>query len=129
MSAQLALALTAPARPLARRTDQIGSHEAAEAARARIDTECAEVLAALHQHPNTTSRELAARSGLDRYLVARRLPELEERGQVKAKVFHQDLQRLDREVDTTMAPCAESKRLVHAIRWVAVQASAGRNAA
>ena len=35
-----------------------------------------QTLAALREHPDTTSAELAALADLDRYMVARRLPEL-----------------------------------------------------
>ncbi|MFW6340673.1 MAG: MarR family transcriptional regulator [Wenzhouxiangella sp.] len=45
------------------------------------------VLQMLHRYPGRTSRELATVTGLDRYLVARRLPELEpelaRRGEAK----------------------------------------------
>jgi hypothetical protein len=41
------------------------------------------VLAAVKAHPGKTSRELAAEADLDRYMVARRLPELEKLGVVK----------------------------------------------
>ena len=34
------------------------------------------VLAAVKAHPGLTSKELAAEAGLDRYMVARRLPEI-----------------------------------------------------
>lgn len=80
-STQLSLRLPAPprrqARSMARRTDGPGSHEAA---RLQVETGTAEndrqrVLEALRAHPGVTSKELAERAGLDRYLTARRLPE------------------------------------------------------
>jgi hypothetical protein len=40
------------------------------------------VYLALKDHPNTTSKELAAICGLDRHMVAKRLPELRETGHV-----------------------------------------------
>ena len=68
--------------PLARRTDPASSHEAAAQVTASgvRDSQCAAVLDALRRHPGSTSLELATASGLDRYVVARRLPELERDG-------------------------------------------------
>ena len=85
MIAQLDLSLSPPARPLARASDPITSHIAGEehvlSGRWRGDAE--RVLEALRYWPGRTSRELAERSGLDRYLVARRLPDLKETGHVE----------------------------------------------
>jgi hypothetical protein len=67
--------------PLARKTDPHTSHEAAHALvesgahQRQVD----QVLAALTQYPNRTSAELAAEAGFDRYMVARRLSDLEKR--------------------------------------------------
>lgn len=63
---------------LARRTDLSTSHEAAaEHVRSgRNFKQQTLVLAALKRTSNVTSRELAAAWNLDRYIVARRLPEL-----------------------------------------------------
>lgn len=64
--------------PIARSSDPTSSHAAA-AAITRDGTrgeQAAQVLAALLRHPGMTSRELAHLAGLDRYVVARRLPEL-----------------------------------------------------
>jgi len=64
--------------PIARTSDPASSHAAAVAI-TRDGTrgeQAAEVLAGLQRHPGLTSRELAVRVGLDRYVVARRLPEL-----------------------------------------------------
>lgn len=66
----------------ARNTDPDPSHEAA---RDLVDSgtqaqQHAQVASALRQHPGLTSRELAFSSGLDRHMVARRLPELEAEG-------------------------------------------------
>ncbi|WP_349984478.1 winged helix-turn-helix domain-containing protein [Stenotrophomonas sp. WHRI 8082] len=66
----------------ARNTDPDTSHEAA---RDLVDSRTqaqqqAQVESALRQHPGLTSRELAFSAGLDRHMVARRLPELEAEG-------------------------------------------------
>lgn len=66
----------------ARNTDPDTSHEAA---RDVVDSgtqaqQQAQVESALRQHPGLTSRELAFSAGLDRHMVARRLPELEAEG-------------------------------------------------
>lgn len=66
----------------ARNTDPDTSHEAA---RDLVDTgtqaqQHAQVASALRLHPGLTSRELAFSAGLDRHMVARRLPELEAEG-------------------------------------------------
>lgn len=63
----------------ARNTDPDTSHEAA---RDLVDSgaqaqQQAQVATAVRQHPGLTSRELAFSAGLDRHMVARRLPELE----------------------------------------------------
>lgn len=65
-----------PAR--ARSTDPDTSHEAAEAIRSEAERQCDEVLAMVAARPGLTSRELAAHFGVDRYMVARRLPELRD---------------------------------------------------
>jgi hypothetical protein len=66
------------ATPRARRTDIATSHEAAEAIKAsgELGRQQLEVLAALRRWPGLTSLELAARMQRDRWMVARRLPEL-----------------------------------------------------
>lgn len=68
----------------ARNTDPDTSHEAA---RDLVDSgaqaqQQAQVATAVRQHPGLTSRELAFSAGLDRHMVARRLPELESDGLV-----------------------------------------------
>lgn len=70
----------------ARRSDPDSSHQAADAAErsglARQQRE--QVLALVRAYPGRTSAELAALSpNLNRYQVARRLPELAERGLVR----------------------------------------------
>lgn len=70
--------------PRARNTDPETSHEAAAAIAASGDLgrQQAVVLEAVKRWPGLTSLELASRLRLDRYQVARRLPELERAGQV-----------------------------------------------
>jgi predicted transcriptional regulator len=69
---------------LARRSDPISSKSAAlEVVVTGIAAnQRNRVFAALQQHGPATSRELAQASGLDRFVVARRLPELLRRGLV-----------------------------------------------
>ena len=70
---------------MARATDGPGSHIAADAmqtsGKAKIQRQS--VLAALRRYPGSTSRQLAQLSGLDRYVTARRLPELAVEGTVR----------------------------------------------
>lgn len=63
--------------PVARRKDPESSHAAAEEVTlsGRRDAQVAQVLAAVRANPGRTSMELARLAGLDRYMVARRLPE------------------------------------------------------
>jgi hypothetical protein len=70
--------------PIARNTDPISSHMAAReitlsGARGKQQRLALRVVI---EHPGMTSRELAALCSLDRYQMARRLPELEEAGLV-----------------------------------------------
>ena len=80
----LAEPLASP-KPAARTTDPASSHVAAEqvhnsgaAARQRE-----RVIDLVYMHPGKTSKELAALSDLDRYQIARRLPEAEKAGVVR----------------------------------------------
>lgn len=71
--------------PIARRLDPSTSHEAAEhvmktGMRGRQQRE---VFALVTAYPGHTSAELAAKSNLDRWTVARRLPELRAAWRVK----------------------------------------------
>ena len=78
---QLALNL---ASPRARNTDPASSHEAANRQRkGRANSDAMIVLACVKTMPGATSAELAMFYGLDRHMVARRLPDMEERGLVK----------------------------------------------
>lgn len=64
--------------PRARNTDPETSHEAARAIDPNnLSDQHAKVTAAVQQRPGHTSRELSKEAGLDRYMLARRLPELE----------------------------------------------------
>lgn len=110
MTGQLdAFDLGPPRFPRARSTDARSSHEAAAKIErdgtARLQAE--RVLAALRKYPNSTSRELAKFSRLDRYEVARRLPELHEAGLVGRY-----------EPSAITAPCAVAGKRV--IRWAPV---------
>lgn len=71
--------------PAARSTDPGTSHEAAAhvtltGARAKQQ---ALAVSAVEQYPGLTSLELARRTSMDRYVLARRLPECEEGGAVR----------------------------------------------
>lgn len=73
------------ATPAARRTDPESSHQAAEihtlsGKRAHQQDQAA---AAVRQFPGRTSFELALCTDLDRYMLARRLPECETAGRVR----------------------------------------------
>jgi hypothetical protein len=69
----------------ARRSDPITSHEAAAqmAASGAIGRQAQEVFDAVLRWPGLTSLELGARLEIDRWAVARRLPELEAAGRVR----------------------------------------------
>jgi len=62
--------------PRARRSDPETSHLAAERVKPKLRKQQEAVLAALTRWPGSTAVELAHATGLDRYLVSRRLPEL-----------------------------------------------------
>lgn len=64
--------------PRARETDPITSHEAGDQIKASgaLGQQQRAVLAAVQRWPGLTSLELAARMQRDRWMVARRLPEL-----------------------------------------------------
>lgn len=69
---------------LSRATDPSSSAEAAErhVASGRNATQKIAVLEALRAHPGATSAELARSMKVDRYITARRLPDLERDGRV-----------------------------------------------
>ena len=73
-----------PQNPIARKSDPISSHLSAyEITASGIrGTQQTEIMFAAKKYPGRTSRELAGHTGLDRYIVARRLPELESVGLV-----------------------------------------------
>ena len=64
--------------PIARNSDPAPSHIAAEKLRAsgKLRAQQQRVLDALTRWPGSTAVELATSSGIDRYTVSRRLPEL-----------------------------------------------------
>jgi len=71
---------------LARRSDPSTSHQAASdlVASGRHSNQLEQVLEALKESPKPlTSAELAQQMGSDRYLTARRLPDLRKRGLVE----------------------------------------------
>lgn len=70
---------------LARKTDPITSHEAADelVSSGQHTSQKSIVYKALRLYPNLTSAELANAVRLDRYLVARRLPDLKRDGHVE----------------------------------------------
>ena len=70
--------------PIARKSDPESSHLAAnEITKSGLrDSQKEIVLVAVKKYIGATSAEIAARFGFDRYMVAKRLPELEEDGLV-----------------------------------------------
>lgn len=68
--------------PIARAVDPSTSHAAANllTAGGARSSQKVRVMSALRVHPGVTSAELAQLAGLDRYVVARRLPDLREDG-------------------------------------------------
>ena len=71
--------------PIARRNDPSTSHEAAEHIE-RTGARASQQRAVMHlveRFPGHTSAELAAKSSLDRWTLARRLPELRSAWRVK----------------------------------------------
>lgn len=75
-------ARAAQAKPLARSGDPVTSKLAARELvdSGRLTAQQTEVLEALQRFPGSTSAELAEAAGIDRYRVARRLPDLERLG-------------------------------------------------
>ena len=88
MNAQLDLfaqRTCAVATPAARRSDPESSHRAAEihTLSGKRGQQQDQAAAAVRQFPGRTSFELANATGLDRYMLARRLPECEVAGRVR----------------------------------------------
>lgn len=77
------------AAPMARTTDPLSSHLAAGEIEGsgRRASQQVEALAAVRKHSGSTSHELAEATGLDRYALARRLGEVEERGLIRRGDF------------------------------------------
>lgn len=71
--------------PRARRRDPETSHEAADAIRAsgELGRQQRQVLEAVRRWPGLTSLELGARMEINRWAVARRLPEIEAGGHIR----------------------------------------------
>ncbi len=71
--------------PMARRGDHDSSHQAADAHQAsgRADSERQTALRLVKRYPGLTSKLLAEKSGIDRHVLARRLPELADRGLIE----------------------------------------------
>ena len=94
MSAQLDLFAASRARPrvvstpAARRADPESSHQAAEihTLSGKRGQQQDQAAAAVRQFPGRTSFELALATDLDRYMLARRLPECEVAGRVRRGV-------------------------------------------
>ncbi|WP_291774875.1 winged helix-turn-helix domain-containing protein [Luteibacter sp.] len=89
-AAQLALDFAPPRprqveTPAARRTDPKTSHLAADqiTASGKRGQQQAQAIAAVRAFPGMTSFELAMRTNLDRYMLARRLPECVTAGSVR----------------------------------------------
>lgn len=78
MTAQLALDIRLPARRTDPSTSRMSAIELMESG--QLNDQCGAVLACLRVYPNRTSAELARDTGLDRYMAARRLPDLREAG-------------------------------------------------
>lgn len=70
---------------LARNTDPLTSHEAAETVErsGRAASQRHLCLLEVWKRPGSTAAEIAARTGLERHVPSRRLPELREAGQIK----------------------------------------------
>ncbi len=80
-----------PKLPRARRSNPTSSHEAADFVERTglAQQQAARALSAVRAYPGRTSQELATLSQLDRYELARRLPELRVAGQVRNGVKRQ----------------------------------------
>lgn len=74
-----------PRGPIASTADPITSHESAErlTESGERDAQAEMVLGMVRTHPGLTSAELAKQYGVDRYMVARRLPDLRADGFVR----------------------------------------------
>ena len=69
----------------ARNTDPLTSHLAAQENEGNRASQIKQVVTALKEYDNCTSKELSTWSGLDRYLVARRLSDAEADNQAVRK--------------------------------------------
>ena len=73
------------ATPAARATDPESSHLAAEeiTASGKRQEQIGLAITAVRDHPGNTSMELSELTGLDRYMLARRLPDAETAGAIR----------------------------------------------
>lgn len=74
--------------PVAHRNDPASSYRAGEAVHksGRAFSQKLVVLAALRSHGPCSSKSLAEKTGLDRYMIARRLPELFQEHKVNRRI-------------------------------------------
>jgi DNA-binding MarR family transcriptional regulator len=81
--------------PMARRTDPLSSHAAADRMQesGAAESQRRKALEAVKEYPGSTSKELAERCHLDRYMLARRLPELSRMGLI-VRVERKDAREL-----------------------------------
>lgn len=70
---------------VARKTDPITSHRAADKAQKKVKPDSQLVLEAVRQYPGLTMPELAAKSGVSYEIIHRRMSGLKEAGLVKYK--------------------------------------------
>ena len=79
-----------------RNADPGSSKIAAETLKASggMNKQCLIVLTALQAHSGSTSKELAEHCILDRYQIARRLPELEANGYIERGSFKQNTKEI-----------------------------------
>jgi DNA-binding MarR family transcriptional regulator len=68
---------------LARATDPVSSHAAANNVASFAAIHYAAILSLLKEHPKSTASELAQYTHLDRYQIGRRMKELEKRGHIQ----------------------------------------------
>lgn len=65
---------------LSRNTDPLSSHMGADFIRPVVQSQIAQIYEALKKHPRLTARELSRASGIDYYIIQRRLSVLDKRG-------------------------------------------------
>ena len=65
---------------LSRLGDPLSSHRGADYIRPVVQSQITQIYEALKKHPRLTARELSRASGIDYYIIQRRLSVLEKRG-------------------------------------------------